>query len=297
MEITRTGMFAIVGRPNVGKSTLLNALSGEKVAIVSNKPQTTRNRIMAVVNRNGGQYVFTDTPGFHKARNRLGDFMMTQVEETVNDTDAVILVIEPKPAGTSEEKLLENIRASGAPCILVINKIDTVEPQELLAVIADYQPRMEFHAVIPLSARKRDGLDTLIGELDALMQPGEALFPEDMTSDQPDRVIVAERIREKMLWRLDREVPHGAAVVVDEFGEDDRGTLRILATIYVEKASHKSIVIGHQGAMLKEIGTLAREDLEKIYGTKVFLQLWVKVKEGWRDNLYQMRNFGYESGL
>jgi len=297
MEITKTGMFAIVGRPNVGKSTLLNALTGEKVAIVSNKPQTTRNRIMAVVNREGGQYIFADTPGFHKAQNRLGDFMMTQVEETVNDTDAVLLVVEPKPAGAPELALLDNIRAAGLPCILVINKIDTVQPEELLGVIADYQPRMDFHAVLPVSARKRDGLDGLMEELEKLLAPSEALFPEDMLSDQPDRVLAAEFVREKMLWRLEREVPHGAAVVIDRFDEDAPDILRIFATIYVEKNSHKAIVIGKQGAMLKEIGSLARADLEKRFGTRVFLQLWVKVKEGWRDNLYQMRNFGYESGL
>jgi len=295
MEIQKSGMFAIVGRPNVGKSTLLNALAGEKIAIVSDKPQTTRNRIMAVVNNAGGQYVFVDTPGFHKARNRLGDFMMELVEETVNDTDAVLLVVEPKPAGTPEEILLENIKASGLPCILVINKIDTLPKEELLAVIAAYQEKLDFHAVIPVSAKKRDGLDVLMKVLTDLLQDGGALFPEDMTSDQPERVIAAEIIREKMLWRLDREIPHGAAVVIESFDDEDGDVLTIHATIYLEKNSHKAIVIGKQGAMLKEIGSLARTDLEKRFGTKVFLQLWVKVKEGWRDNLYQMRNFGYEN--
>jgi len=295
MEIQKSGMFAIVGRPNVGKSTLLNALAGEKIAIVSDKPQTTRNRIMAVVNNAGGQYVFVDTPGFHKARNRLGDFMMELVEETVNDTDAVLLVVEPKPAGTPEEILLENVKASGLPCILVINKIDTLPKEELLAVIAAYQEKLDFHAVIPVSAKKRDGLDVLMKVLTDLLQDGGALFPEDMTSDQPERVIAAEIIREKMLWRLDREIPHGAAVVIESFDDEDGDVLTIHATIYLEKNSHKAIVIGKQGAMLKEIGSLARTDLEKRFGTKVFLQLWVKVKEGWRDNLYQMRNFGYEN--
>ena len=295
MEIQKSGMFAIVGRPNVGKSTLLNALAGEKIAIVSDKPQTTRNRIMAVVNHDDGQYVFVDTPGFHKARNRLGDFMMELVEETVNDTDAVLLVVEPKEAGKPEEILIENIKASGLPCILVINKIDTLPKEELLAVIAAYQEKMDFHTVIPVSGKKKDGLDVLMRELTALLQDGGALFPEDMTSDQPERVIAAEIIREKMLWRLDREIPHGAAVVIESFDDEDGDVLTIHATIYVEKNSHKAIVIGKQGAMLKEIGSLARTDLEKRFGTKVFLQLWVKVKEGWRDNLYQMRNFGYEN--
>ena len=294
MEITKCGMFAIVGRPNVGKSTLLNALVGEKVAIVSNKPQTTRNRVMAIVNRDGGQYVFVDTPGFHKPRNRLGDFMMEIVEETVTDTDAVILVVEPKEPGKPENILLENIKASGLPCILVINKIDKVEHEALLPVLAAYQEQMDFRSVIPLSARKRDGLDILMTELSALLEEGEALFPEDMTSDQPERVLAAETIREKLLWNLDREIPHGTAVVIERY-EQDGNLLNIAATIYVEHASHKAIVIGHQGTMLREIGKMAREDLEHRYGCKVFLDLWVKVKEGWRDNLYQMRNFGYEN--
>lgn len=294
MEITKCGMFAIVGRPNVGKSTLLNALVGEKVAIVSNKPQTTRNRVMAIVNRDGGQYVFVDTPGFHKPRNRLGDFMMEIVEETVTDTDAVILVVEPKEPGKPENILLENIKASGLPCILVINKIDKVEHEALLPVLAAYQEQMDFRSVIPLSARKRDGLDILMSELSALLEEGEALFPEDMTSDQPERVLAAETIREKLLWNLDREIPHGTAVVIERY-EQDGNVLNITATIYVERASHKAIVIGHQGTMLRDIGKMAREDLEHRYGCKVFLELWVKVKEGWRDNLYQMRNFGYEN--
>mgnify|MGYP004684195203 CR=1 FL=1 len=295
MNITKCGMFAIVGRPNFGKSTLLNALAGEKVAIVSDKPQTTRSRVMAVVNRGGGQYVFVDTPGFHKPRNRLGDFMMEIVEETVTDTDAVVLVAEPEAPGRAEEVLMENIRASGLPCILVLNKIDTLPPEALLPVIAAYREKMEFCAVVPLSAKRKDGLDILMQELSELLEEGEALFPEDMVSDQPERVLAAETIREKLLWRLDREVPHGTAVVIDRYERDDAGTLRIAATIFVERASHKAIVIGKGGAMLKEIGRLAREDLEHRTGEKVFLELWVKVKEGWRDNLYQMRNFGYEN--
>lgn len=294
MEITKSGMFAIVGRPNVGKSTLLNALVGEKVAIVSNKPQTTRNRIMAIVNRDGGQYVFVDTPGFHKPRNRLGDFMMEIVEETVTDTDAVILVAEPKTPGKPELILLDNIRASGLPCILVISKIDTVTREALLPVLAAYQEQMDFTAVIPLSAKKLDGLDILMDELSKLLEDGDALFPEDMSTDQPERVLAAETVREKLLWKLDREIPHGTAVVIERY-EDTDTLVSITATIYVERPSHKSIVIGKNGAMLREIGTMAREDLEHRYGRKVFLELWVKVKEGWRDNLYQMRNFGYEN--
>ena len=295
MNITRSGMFALVGRPNVGKSTLLNALAGEKVSIVSDKPQTTRSRVMAVVNRDGAQYVFVDTPGFHKPRNRLGDFMMEIVEETVTDTDAVVLIVEPSLPDKAEEALLEEIRGAGLPCILVINKIDTLPPEALLPVIAAWQGLMDFHAVVPLSARTKDGLDILMQELDGLLEEGEALFPEDMVSDQDERTLAAETIREKLLWKLDREVPHGTAVVIDRYEQDEGGVWQIAATIFVEKASHKAIVIGKGGAMLKEIGRLARVDLERQLGAKVFLELWVKVKEGWRDNLYQMRSFGYEN--
>lgn len=294
MEITKTGMFAIVGRPNVGKSTLLNALAGEKVAIVSDKPQTTRSRVMAVVNRDGGQYVFVDTPGFHKPRNRLGDFMMEIVDETLSGTDAVVLVVEPAAPGKTEQTLMENIRETGLDCLLVINKIDTVAPEALLPVIAAYQAQMEFRAVIPLSAKTKDGTEILMQELEGLLEEGDPLFPEDVVSDQPERVLAAETIREKLLWKLDREVPHGTAVVIERYEQDENGVWQIAATIYVEKASHKAIVIGKGGAMLKEIGRLARTDLERRLGDKVFLELWVKVKEGWRDNLYQMRNFGYE---
>ena len=294
MEITKTGMFAIVGRPNVGKSTLLNALAGEKVAIVSDKPQTTRSRVMAVVNRDGGQYVFVDTPGFHKPRNRLGDFMMEIVDETLNGTDAVVLVVEPAAPGKAEQTLMENIRETGLDCLLVINKIDTVAPEALLPVIAAYQAEMEFKAVIPLSAKTKDGTEILMQELEGLLEEGDPLFPEDVVSDQPQRVLAAETIREKLLWKLEREVPHGTAVVIERYEQDEGGVWQIAATIYVEKASHKAIVIGKGGAMLKEIGRLARTDLEHQLGDKVFLELWVKVKEGWRDNLYQMRNFGYE---
>ncbi len=295
MKITKSGMFAIVGRPNVGKSTLLNALAGEKVAIVSDKPQTTRSRVMAVVNRDGGQYVFVDTPGFHKPRNRLGDFMMEITRETIAETDAVVLVVEPEAPGKPESILLENIRDAKLPCILVVNKIDTLRPEELLPVIAAYQEALDFRAVIPLSAKTKDGVDILMKELEGLLQDGEALFPEDMVSDQPERVLAAETIREKLLWKLDREVPHGVAVVIDRYETDENGTLQIAATIFVEKESHKAIVIGKGGAMLREIGRLSREDLERQRGCHVFLELWVKVKEGWRDNLYQMRNFGYEN--
>jgi len=295
MSITKTGMFSIVGRPNVGKSTLLNALAGQKIAITSDKPQTTRNRISAIVNKDETQYIFMDTPGFHKPRTVLGDFMVKVVEESVVDTDAVILVVEPREAGTQEEILLNNIEASGVPCILVINKIDTLETkEELLAVINDYASRFDFHAVIPISARTKEGISILTDELDALTIESDALYPEDMVSDQPERVIMAEIIREKALRLLDREVPHGIAVEIEHMEERPTGTIEVSAVVYVEKDTHKGIVIGKNGAMLKKIGEQSRIDMEKLFGTKVFLQLWIKVKEGWRNNRYFMRNFGYE---
>ena len=295
MKITKTGMFSIIGRPNVGKSTLLNALTGEKIAIVSNKPQTTRTRICGIVNRDGKQYVFLDTPGFHKPRTRLGDYMVNVVEESVNNTDAAILVVEPQLHGKQEEILLDNLKASHMPVILLINKIDTIEKEKLLEVIADYSVLCSFQAVIPISAKLGDGIQLLLEELDGLMSEGDALFPEDMVSDQPEKIIAAEYIREKALLLLEREIPHGIAVEIETFRERDSGTLEIGAVIYCEKNSHKGIIIGKQGAMLKEIGTLARKDLESFFETKVLLTLWVKVKEGWRNNQYLMRNFGYEA--
>jgi len=295
LDITKTGMFSIVGRPNVGKSSLLNALAGQKIAIVSDKPQTTRNRICGIVNKEDKQYIFMDTPGFHKPRTRLGDFMVNVVEESVNDTDTVILVVEPQPHGKQEEILIENIKASGVGSILVINKIDTIEKEKLLEVIADYSVMHTFDAVIPVSAKNGDGLEILIEELDSQLVEGCALYPEDMISDQPEKVIVAEYIREKALRLLDREIPHGIAVEIEKFEERNNGTIEIGAVIYCEKDSHKGIIIGKQGAMLKKIGSYARADIEKFMGTKVFLTLWVKVKEGWRDNRYLMRNFGYDS--
>ena len=293
--ITKSCMITIAGRPNVGKSTLTNALVGEKVAIVSNKPQTTRNRICGVVNREDTQFIFVDTPGFHKARTRLDDYMENVVRESVCDVDAVLLLVEPiANVGAQEEALIQSIKATGEPVILVINKIDTVEPEALLPVIAAYSRFCEFDAVIPISAKTGDGVETLLKEVSKYAEEGPQLFPEDMTSDQPERQIAAELIREKLLWCLDKEVPHGTAVEITRFTERDNGIVDVEATIFCEKASHKGIIIGKQGAMLKKISTMARQDFEKFMGTKVYLETWVKVKENWRDNLYQLRNFGYQ---
>ena len=293
--MTKTAMITIAGRPNVGKSTLLNALVGEKIAIVSNKPQTTRNRITGVVNRGETQFIFMDTPGFHKARTRLGDYMVNVVRQSVADVDAVLLMVEPiANIGTQEQMLLDQLREEHIPTLLLINKIDTVEKETLLAVIAAYSGAFDFAAVIPLSAREHQGLDTLLNELDQYAEEGPHLFPEDMNSDQPEKQVVAEIIREKLLWNLDREIPHGTAVEITRFSERDNGILDVEATIYCEKASHKGIIIGKQGQMLKKISSQARADIERFMGMKTYLETWVKVKENWRDNMNLIRNFGYE---
>ena len=297
MNITKSAMVTSAGRPNVGKSTLTNALVGEKIAIVSNKPQTTRNRICAVVNHEDTQIVFMDTPGFHKARNKLGDYMDNVVHESIADVDMILLLVEPIPSvGTQEQILLNSIRESGIPTILVINKVDTLErKEELFPVIAAYSEAFEFAAIVPISAKNHEGIDELFAEVAKYAQPGPQLFPDGMVTDQPERQIMAEIIREKLLWCLDREVPHGTAVEIDRFSErEDSGIIDLEATIYCEKASHKGIIIGKHGDMLKKISTMARADCERFMGTKVYLRCWVKVKENWRDSDYLIRNFGYK---
>lgn len=291
---TKTAIITIAGRPNVGKSTLTNYLVGEKIAIVSNKPQTTRNRICGIVTKDNLQYIFMDTPGYHKARTKLGDYMVSTVRESISDVDATILVVEPIPSvGAQEEALIERIRATHCPAILVINKIDTVEKDKLLEVIAAYSGTGAFNSIIPISAKTGDGVDVLLKECEKYAQEGPFLFPDDVTTDQPERQVMAEIIREKLLWCLDKEIPHGTAVEINTFSERDNGIIDLDATIYCEKASHKGIIIGKQGAMLKKISSLARADCEKFMGTKVYLTTWVKVKENWRDSDFMVRNFGY----
>ena len=294
MEIKKSGMISIVGRPNVGKSTLTNALVGEKIAIVSNKPQTTRNRISAVVNRGECQYVFLDTPGLHQARTRLGDYMVKVVKESVADVDAILLLVEPIPhIGGPEAELIARIKQLGVPAILVINKMDTVDKEALLAVMQTYAQAHDFNAILPISAKQNEGVNELLDLLAEFLPEGPQLFPDDMVTDQPERQVCAEIIREKLLLCLDKEIPHGTAVEITRFSERDNEIIDLDATIYCEKASHKGIIIGKGGAMLKKISTLARTDIEAFMGTKVFLQTWVKVKEGWRDNLNLIHNFGY----
>ena len=294
--MTESAIITVCGRPNVGKSTMTNALVGEKIAIVSSKPQTTRNRIMGIVNRGDTQFVLLDTPGFIKPRNRLGDYMVNVVKESVTDVDCVLFLVEPvTEIGPGEIALMEKLQESGAPVILVINKIDTVEKEKLLAVIAAYSEAFDFAAVVPVSAKNGDGLDILLEEMQKYASEGPHLFPDDMITDQPERQICAELVREKILRSLDKEVPHGTAVEITKFSERENGIVDVETTIYCEKASHKGILIGKSGSMLRKIGAEAREDMEALLGTKVFLQTWVKVKENWRDSEVQIRNFGYRN--
>lgn len=295
MNIKKSAIVSVVGRPNVGKSSLVNALVGRKIAIVTNKPQTTRTRITGVANKGECQFVFLDTPGLHKPRSRLGDFMVKVIHETVTEVDIAALVVEPvaKP-GPAELELIGKIKEFHMPAVLVINKIDTLPHQELLPVIAAYSELYEFQAVIPVSAKTGDGLPALLEEFEKYAVEGPQLFPDDMVCDQPEKQLIAEIIREKLLKLLDKEVPHGTAVEITQMEEREDGIVELYATIYCEKASHKGIIIGNKGTMLKKCGQMSREDIEKLLGAKVFLELWVKVKEDWRNNMYQMRNFGYD---
>lgn len=294
-DMTKTAVITVCGRPNVGKSTLTNAIVGEKIAIVSPRPQTTRNRITGIAVEGDTQFILLDTPGFIRPRNRLGDYMVNVVKESVTDVDCIVLVVEPKEeVGPGEHALIERLAASGVPLILVINKIDTVDNKErLLAVIAAYSSTCSFDAVIPVSAATGEGLGELIDELDKHAVEGPHLYPDDMITDQPERQICAELIREKLLLKLDKEIPHGTAVEITKFSERSDGIIDIDATIYCEKSGHKGIIIGKKGAMLRDIGAEARSEMEAFLGTKVFLQTWVKVKENWRDSELLLKNFGY----
>lgn len=292
--MTKTAMITIAGRPNVGKSTLTNFLVGEKIAIVSNKPQTTRNRICGIVTKGKTQFVFVDTPGYHKPRTKLGDYMVNVTRGSIADVDLTVMMVEPIASiGPQEQGLIEQLKATRCPVVLAINKIDSVEKDTLLEVIALYSKEADFEAIIPISAKTGDGVEELLKVCERYAIESPFLFPEDSTTDQPERQVMAEIIREKLLWTLEREVPHGTAVEITKFSERDNGIIDIDATIYCEKASHKGIIIGKQGAMLKKISSMARADCEKFMGTRVYLTTWVKVKENWRDSDFLVRNFGY----
>ncbi len=292
---TKTAIVTIAGRPNVGKSTLTNYFVGEKITIVSNKPQTTRNRICGILTKGNTQYVFVDTPGFHKPRTKLGDYMVNAVKDSIADVDLTLLVVEPIACvGAQEQVLIEQLQAKRCPTILVINKIDTVEKDKLLEIIAAYSETGAFDAIIPISAKTGDGVEVLLSQCERYAMESPFLFPDDVTTDQPERQVMAEIIREKLLWNLEKEIPHGTAVEITTFTERDNGIIDLDATIYCEKASHKGIIIGKSGEMLKKISSQARADCEKFMGTKVFLTPWVKVKENWRDSDFLVRNFGYK---
>ena len=291
---TRTAYIAIVGRPNVGKSTLLNALLGEKIAIVSNKPQTTRNRILGILTEGNDQYVFLDTPGVFTPRNALGEFMVKTAGASVGDSDVVILMVDASGRITSvEENIIENIKKAGIPSILAVNKTDLVSPEEIAQCLQTYSEKHDFDAYVPLCAKNGKNTKVLLSECEKFLMESEWLFPEDMMTDQPMRQVASEIIREKILRTMDKEIPHGVAVVIEEFKEEDE-LVRIRAEIFCEKESHKGIIVGKGGEGLKRIGSYARADLEKMLEKKVYLNLWVKVKENWRESARAVGNFGYQ---
>jgi GTP-binding protein Era len=297
MTDSKTAFIAIVGCPNVGKSSILNALLGQKVAIVSDKPQTTRTRIMGVLTEGETQLVFTDTPGFHRPRNKLGEKMIQAVSDGISGVDACLFVVEAQgKLREAEKELIAKFKAQKMPVILAINKIDTVAVKtDLMSRILELSKVYDFEAVVPVSAIKKDGLSDLLDEMKKLAQPSEHFFPDDTLTDQPERVLAAEIIREKMLRLLDREIPHGVAVSIEKMRErPDKDILDIEAIIYCEKESHKGIIIGKKGAMLKQISTYARQDMERFFDCKINLQCWVKVKEGWRNREGLIHNFGLD---
>ncbi len=289
----RTAFIAIVGRPNVGKSTLLNAILGEKVAIVSKRPQTTRNRITGIHTVGDDQFVFLDTPGVHRPRTKLGDYMVKTAGDTLGGADAAILVVEPREAvGDIEAGIIENIKRSGIGAILVVNKTDAVSPANVAKTIAAYAAVFDFDAVIPTAAKGGKNVDIVVAECERYLGESMWFFPDDIVTDQSERQIAAEVIREKLLRTLSDEIPHGTAVAIEEFKEEGN-MVRIRAEIYCERPTHKGIIIGKGGATLKRIGSLSRADLEKFFGTKVFLDLWVRVKENWRDSTFNLGDLGY----
>ncbi len=293
----KSGFITIIGRPNVGKSTLLNLLTGEKVAIMSNKPQTTRNAIRTVLTTDDYQMVFVDTPGMHKPKNKLGKYMMKEVYNSFEDVDIILFMVEAtdKKIGKGDSKIIEELGKAGAPVILLINKIDLVEKEDLLPLIAQLDQSYEFDEIIPVSALNNDTKSQVLESLYKLLPEGEMFYPEDMLTDQQSRVLAQELIREKLLQLLSDEVPHGIGIEVISFKEDSNNNMIYIdADIYCEKKSHKGIIIGKDGTMLKKVGTMARQDMEKLFDSKVFLKLWVKVKDDWRNSDFMLNELGYK---
>ena len=290
----KTGFVTIIGRPNVGKSTLMNHLIGQKIAITSNKPQTTRNRIQTVLTTEEGQVVFVDTPGIHKAKNKLGDYMVKVAQRTLNNVDVILWLVEPSTyIGAGEEYIIEQLKKTTIPVILVINKIDMVKREEVFAFIDTYRKRYDFDEIVPISAREGMNTDELLKVIFKYLPYGEPFYDEDTITDQPERQIMAELIREKALHTLEEEIPHGIAVAIDRM-KMEKKVMHIDATIICEKDSHKGIIIGKQGSMLKKIGTNARFEIERLLDCKVNLRLWVKVQKNWRDSDFLMKNYGYQ---
>ena len=290
----KSGFVSIVGMPNVGKSTLLNMIAGQKIAIISDKPQTTRNKILAIYTNEDEQIIFTDTPGIHKPHNKLGEFMVKAANESMNDVDVILFCVDStKPICKTERDIAENISKLKLPCILVLNKIDLVKKDTLLPLIADYSNLNDFEAIVPISAKSGDGVEILLNNIRQYIPYGPKFYYDDMVTDQPEKQIAAEIIREKLLWLLDKEIPHGIAIEIEKMKENKNVT-SINASIYCEKASHKGIIIGKNGEMLKKTGTLARADIEKMLDKKVYLELWVKVRPDWRNSNSQIKNFGFE---
>ncbi len=290
----KSGFVSIVGMANVGKSTLLNRIAGQKIAIISDKPQTTRNKILAIYTTEDEQIIFTDTPGIHKPHNKLGEFMVKTAKDSMNETDLIVFMADvTKGIQPLEESIAKSIEGSGVPCILVLNKIDSVRKDMLLPIIADYSNLCNFEAIIPISAKSGDGMEVLMNNIRQYIKPGPQYYYDDAVTDQPEKQIAAEIIREKMLWLLDKEIPHGIAIEIEKMKELEK-IVEISASIYCEKASHKGIIIGKNGEMLKKIGSLSRTDIEEMLGKQVFLQLWVKVKTDWRNNNSLIKNFGFE---
>ena len=295
-QMQKSGFATLIGRPNVGKSTLMNRLIGQKIAITSNKPQTTRNRIQTVYTCDQGQIIFLDTPGIHKAKNKLGEYMVNVAERTLREVDVILWLVEPSTfIGAGERHIAEQLKKAKTPVILVINKTDTVKREEILVFIDTYRKLYDFDEIVPVSALNGDNTDTLIEQIFKYLPYGPQYYDEDTVTDQPMRQIVAELIREKALRCLDEEIPHGIAVSIDQMKErKDGGICDIDATLICEKDSHKGIIIGKQGAMLKKIGSAARYEIERMMEMKVNLKLWVKVKKDWRDSDYLIKNFGYD---